>query len=347
MRGVAGHRRGRDDGGGAAPQEGRAARVRPRTEHDADADADAAAGPLSHPFKAEFNDHFETSMEALRDIAVVVEQLRLLLRPSAPENFVVYDPYYCAGTVVRHWNALGVQRVIHENRDFYKDVAEGKVPLDYDMLVTNPPFSGDHIERLFGYLVATKKPFAFLVPDYTAAKDWYRAAVRRHFTLAPSSGKGDINAPRHARPKAPAAALQPPPFLRLDPPASTDKILDATSTNKEEETDTCGGGEAVPIGTEPFYLIPRCRYDFRHPKGAGNDHSHFRSMWFVWAGRRTTEVLRGAKVEFARRQREALTQRQAMPDVVHGLDALAEGHYVQSGLRPNPQRRARQRHGRG
>ncbi|ESL10063.1 hypothetical protein TRSC58_02209 [Trypanosoma rangeli SC58] len=341
MTGVGSRRRGRDGGGEETSQEERAARVRPRTEHD------AAAAPLSHPFKAEFNDHFETSMEALRDVAVVVDQLRRLQRPSAPENFVVYDPYYCAGTVLHHWNALGVQRVIHENRDFYRDIAEGKVPPDYDMLVTNPPFSGDHIERLFDYLVTAKKPFAFLVPDYTATKDWYRAAVRRHFTAAPPSGKGDINAPRHTRPKASAAALQPPPFLKMDPPADAETPLNDTINKINREKDKGGGEETVPIGTEPFYLVPRSCYDFRHPKGAGNDHSHFRSMWFVWAGRHTTEVLRGAKVEFARRHREALTQRQTVLDVVHGLDALAENHYVQSGSRPNPQRRAKQRRGRG
>ncbi|KEG05760.1 hypothetical protein DQ04_18661000 [Trypanosoma grayi] len=281
-------------------------------------------------------------MEALQDIMVVVEQLRQLVRPSAPENFAVYDPYYCAGGIVQQWKELGVQRVLHDNRDFYKDVAEGTVPRDYDMLVTNPPFSGDHIERMFDYLLASKRPFAFLVPDYTATKEWYRSAVRRHFTPAPPTGKGDINAPRRARPLVPAAVLlQPPPFVKTDADAAS-----GNNNNTNSGSGDCGDCDVVPIGVEPFYLVPRVRYDFKHPKGVGNEHSHFRSMWFVWAGRRTTEVLRGAKVEFSRLHRETMTAagRRAVPDVVHGLDALAEGHYVQAGSRPNPQRRAKHRY---
>ncbi|PBJ74221.1 methyltransferase [Trypanosoma cruzi] len=339
---MAGRRRRRDDFDGGTPLRERAAHLRSRTGHD----AEFAVGRLLHPFRAEFNDHFETSLEALRDIAVVVDQLRLLLRPSAPENFVVYDPYYCAGTIVRYWNTLGVQRVIHANRDFCKDIAEGDDPDDYDMLVTNPPFSGDHIERLFNYLVTRKKPFAFLVPDYTATKDWYRTAVRRHFTPVPPSGKGDINASRHTRPNVSAALLQPPPFLKTEQTAGAGMAFVDTNEKKQKEDNKCDSEETIPIGTEAFYLVPRGRYDFSHPKGVGKDHSHFRTMWFVWTGRHTTEVLRGTKVEFARRHREHSTQRQASPDVVHGLDALAEGHYVQSGLRLNPQRRAKQRHGR-
>ncbi|ORC88489.1 uncharacterized protein TM35_000161270 [Trypanosoma theileri] len=332
---------------------------RGRTEEDT-----SPSGSLWHPFRADFNDHFETSVMALQDIMVVVQQLRQLVRPSAPENFIVYDPYYCAGTVVQHWNTLGVQRVIHENRDFYKDIEDDKVPHEYDMLITNPPFSGDHIERMFSYLVGAKKPFAFLVPDYTATKEWYKTAVRRHFTAAPPTGKGDINAPRRTRPTIPAAVLQPPPFLKM---VATDEEEENDNDNhqgdhekKKEEGGSHGDGSSgntsssgknnsnntsvvLPIGTEPFYLVPRVRYDFKHPKGVGNEHSHFRSMWFVWAGRHTMEVLRGAKVEFLRRQHETTT-RVPTPHVVHGLDALAEGHHLQLMPRPNPQRRAKQRH---
>ncbi|KAH9599841.1 hypothetical protein LSM04_008504 [Trypanosoma melophagium] len=330
---------------------------------------------LRHPFRADFNDHFETSLMALRDIMVIVQQLRQLVRPSAPENFIVYDPYYCAGTVMQHWNTLGVQRVIHENRDFYKDIAEDKVPHEYDMLITNPPFSGDHIERMFSYLVVAKKPFAFLVPDYTATKEWYKAAVRRYFTAAPPTGKGDINAPRRTRPTIPAAVLQPPPFLKAvatDEEEENDNdhhhddkwkgekgSRDAGSSgnnsgkSKQNNNNNNNTSTVLPIGTEPFYLVPRVRYDFKHPKGVGNEYSHFRSMWFVWAGRHTMEVVRGAKVDFLRSQQETTTRntsniitttRVPPPHVVHGLDALAEGHHLQLTPRPNPQRRAKQRY---
>ena len=45
--------------------------------------------------------------------------------------------------------ALGVrrERVLNRNRDFYADIATGQLPQQYDVLLTNPPYSGDHKQR--------------------------------------------------------------------------------------------------------------------------------------------------------------------------------------------------------
>jgi hypothetical protein len=56
------------------------------------------------------------------------------------------DPFYCEGAVVKHLNSLGFQSVIHKNEDFWNHVQRKSVP-DYDVLVTNPPFSGEHKVR--------------------------------------------------------------------------------------------------------------------------------------------------------------------------------------------------------
>lgn len=42
------------------------------------------------------------------------------------------------------------------NEDFYEVKAAGKCP-EYDVLVTNPPFSGDHLERIFRFAVKSNK----------------------------------------------------------------------------------------------------------------------------------------------------------------------------------------------
>ncbi|CAD7939810.1 unnamed protein product [Amoebophrya sp. A25] len=47
-------------------------------------------------------------------------------------------------------------RVINEKRDFYADIEKNVIP-DYDLLVTNPPYSGDHKQRLLVYLLADLK----------------------------------------------------------------------------------------------------------------------------------------------------------------------------------------------
>lgn len=55
----------------------------------------------------------------------------------------------------------------------------------HDVLVTNPPYSGDHKKRCLEYCRASGKPWFLLVPNYVATKDYYRLAV-----LGPAAGPG-------------------------------------------------------------------------------------------------------------------------------------------------------------
>ena len=56
--------------------------------------------------------------------------------------------------------------------------AAGKCP-EYDVLVTNPPFSSDHIERCLQFAVRSKKPWLILIPQYVAKKPHYMEMLRR------------------------------------------------------------------------------------------------------------------------------------------------------------------------
>jgi len=47
---------------------------------------------------------------------------------------------------VRHLASLGFTNVIHQNVDFWALVKANQVP-SFDVLLTNPPFSGDHKVR--------------------------------------------------------------------------------------------------------------------------------------------------------------------------------------------------------
>lgn len=70
--------------------------------------------------------------------------------------------------------------VIHENRDFYADLANGTVPT-HDVLVTNPPYSGDHKERCVDFaaqaLASSAIPFLLLMPNYVANKQYFIKAT--------------------------------------------------------------------------------------------------------------------------------------------------------------------------
>jgi hypothetical protein len=70
--------------------------------------------------------------------------------------------------------------VYNEKQDFYECIRTSTVP-PYDVLVTNPPYSADHMQRLLAFCVTTSKPWFLLVPNYVYTKDYYAPA------LAPSS----------------------------------------------------------------------------------------------------------------------------------------------------------------
>jgi hypothetical protein len=68
--------------------------------------------------------------------------------------------------------------VYNKNEDFYKMIELGKVP-EYDVLVTNPPYSGENMEILLKFVTSSSKPSLLLVPNYVYTKDYYVAIMRR------------------------------------------------------------------------------------------------------------------------------------------------------------------------
>jgi len=126
-----------------------------------------------HPFEVDYNDHFETPLVAYEDLRPFLRWL-FAKRPDG----VIYDPYFCAGRMREYLRKLDFRNVINENVDFYNNVAQNKVP-HHDVLVTNPPYSGDHKQRLLSYLLGreTLGPFCLLLPAYTATKSYWKAFV--------------------------------------------------------------------------------------------------------------------------------------------------------------------------
>ena len=156
-------KRARDDGAAAA-----AAKTKKKRRKKKKKAADSWTQPTArHAFDVSTpSDHAETPVNAYEDLAPFMRAV----------GGRVYDPYYCDGGVVRRLTALGFRDVVNENRDFYADVSNGTVPR-HDLLMTNPPYSGDHVDRLISHVVAAKTPFALLIPTYYLGRDvWRRAA---------------------------------------------------------------------------------------------------------------------------------------------------------------------------
>ena len=140
-------------------------------------------------FVVDYNDHFETPLVAYQDITPLLQRLAVALGKD-PHELIIYDPYYCKGGMVGLLEQVGFPRVINKNRDFYTDVANKQTPF-HDILVTNPPYSGEHKPKLLTYLLSqvsstdattcrsssTVQPltaFALLLPIYTATKSYWK-----------------------------------------------------------------------------------------------------------------------------------------------------------------------------
>jgi hypothetical protein len=128
-----------------------------------------------YPYKAEYNDHFETPLQAYQDISWILD----IVKPSRPQH-TIYDPYYCNGRTTLLLKELGFTQVLHERRDFYKDIAEQTIPT-HDTLVTNPPYSDDHKKKCLDYCIKGWKEhdraFFILMPNYVAAREYFRSSI--------------------------------------------------------------------------------------------------------------------------------------------------------------------------
>jgi len=136
-----------------------------------------AAPPPVHPFPTTEDDHCETPREAYDDIAPVLRQIAAGLGKE-PGQLAIWDPFYCNGAVIRHLAAAGFENVYNRCEDFYAVVREGRAPA-FDVLLTNPAYSGDHIPCLLDIAVKAGKPFLLLMPNYVCQKEYFAAAQAR------------------------------------------------------------------------------------------------------------------------------------------------------------------------
>jgi len=162
---------------------------------------------VQHPFPTDGDDHCETGAECFVDVGPLLARFAsCLLRQQrgkgeeggdkesgageeeeAKASLRIYDPYYCTGAVVRHLGKLGFTQVYNRCEDFYAVAANHRTP-EFEILLTNPAYSGDHIPRLLDFVgrevLPSGRAFALLLPAYVCAKDYYVRSLERHPRLS-------------------------------------------------------------------------------------------------------------------------------------------------------------------
>ncbi len=157
---------------------------------------------------------------------------------------------------MRHLAALGFTNVHNECVDFYDVLEAGELP-PHDVVVTNPPYSGNHVEMLLRFAGMHDKPYLMLMPNHVCLKPFF-------FPLLSPNG-GSI---------MPSGKWCPNP------------ISPSTDADSSSSPGRSGAG--------PVFVCPRKRYYYWTPKAMrpqdkhghcnsilGQRTSPFISFWYV------------------------------------------------------------------
>jgi hypothetical protein len=139
---------------------------------------DKEDSPSSFPFPTEADDHCESPLQAYLDILPLLNKLC----HGSKKEFTIYDPYYCNGAVKRNLKELGFPSVHNEKVDCYRVWSSGVGYPDFCVLITNPPYSDEHIPSLLQHVTSPKfgsRPWFLLLPTWVHKKDYYKAATSK------------------------------------------------------------------------------------------------------------------------------------------------------------------------
>jgi len=105
------------------------------------------------------DDDYETPKEILSGLLPYIENYN-----------IIYDPFYCNGTVIEEWKELN-KECINEKLDAFNRTH----PENFDILISNIPFSKKRecVELAF----KLEKPFMLLLPIDCLGSKW----IKKHF----------------------------------------------------------------------------------------------------------------------------------------------------------------------
>eukprot|EP00933_Yihiella_yeosuensis_P019462 TRINITY_DN15769_c0_g1_i6.p1 TRINITY_DN15769_c0_g1~~TRINITY_DN15769_c0_g1_i6.p1 ORF type:complete len:322 (-),score=60.76 TRINITY_DN15769_c0_g1_i6:63-1028(-) len=140
-----------------------------------DAQPSVTAPNKFHSYDVDPLDHAETEPRALGHAAAVLRNLALEMSKIS-SSLKLWDPYFCKGAMKEHFKKLGFTKVHNANEDCYAVFKSGNLP-EHDVIISNPPYSEDHIEKCLKFCVSNRKPWLLLLPNWVASKPYYKEVL--------------------------------------------------------------------------------------------------------------------------------------------------------------------------
>jgi hypothetical protein len=88
------------------------------------------------------------------------------LTPYLEPNKIIYDPFYCNGTVIEEWKKLGFD-CINEKKDAF----DREHP-EFDYMISNIPFTFK--KKCLELALELDKPFMLLMPIHAMGSKWIK-----------------------------------------------------------------------------------------------------------------------------------------------------------------------------
>jgi hypothetical protein len=169
------------------------------------------------PFATDADDHCESPLQAYQDIVPFLKDFAA--KTKSQDELLIYDPYYCDGTVVNNLKSLGFPNVYNRKEDCYQVWGTSSYPA-HNLLVTNPPYSGDHIERLIDHVTSKSfgnRPWMLLLPQWVHKKDYYLSKTKgiRPFYIVPRKRYVYIPPPSFRESKKSDVHKKSSPFISM------------------------------------------------------------------------------------------------------------------------------------
>jgi hypothetical protein len=139
-------------------------------------DSEPKSKEIIYPYEVTDDDHCETPLQAYEHIKRFLSDIATFLNKTIAE-LIIYDPFYCEGSVVERLRLLGFESVYNVKEDFYQVHLENRLPR-YDVMVTNPPYSGSNMEKILRICSAQNKPWFLLLPNYVYTKDYFSSILK-------------------------------------------------------------------------------------------------------------------------------------------------------------------------
>ena len=128
-------------------------------------------------FEVDDDDHCETPENAYEDVKKCVTVFSKRINKSL-ETISIYDPFYCQGSMITRLSKIGIpsENIYNRKEDFYFMQRTNAIPA-YDILLTNPPYSAQHMGKLIRFVCNSNKPYMLLLPNYVYMKDYYQSLI--------------------------------------------------------------------------------------------------------------------------------------------------------------------------